>query len=347
MTGGESCHTPFGDFRLGRYPARRDEPLQAWSAADLLLLEEIHRRGIPGPDILVVNDEHGALCVALEPRELWTDSALATLALNNNLERNQRARVPVTWSTEQPNAGAALVALRIPKQLPYFQYQLAVLSRLIEPGTTVLAAGMDKHLSPRVAALLEEYIGPTERHRGQRKARLFSARRDEREGPAAEPPASYYCETLAGELQALPNVFSQERLDGGSRLLLEQLQALEPATRVVDRLVNQELAERAPHAADRRGVLVRATRAGIARTEMLTQRSDAALGGVLEAFTVEEIDLLTDYLGQLAEAMDEWLTAAVRSTPWPAALSTSQPPRRRGPRRSCRSRSAAGRGRAR
>jgi 16S rRNA G1207 methylase RsmC len=234
MTSGEPCHTPFGDFRLGRYPARRDEPLQAWCAADLLLLEEIHRLGIPGPDILVVNDEQGALCVALEPRELWTDSALATLALNKNLERNQRGRVPVRWSTERPSAGAALVALRIPKQLPYFQYQLAVLSRLIEPGATVLAAGMDKHLSPRVAVLLEEYIGPTERHRGQRKARLFSARRDEREGPAAEPPASYYCEALADELQALPNVFSQERLDGGSRLLLEQLQALEPATRVVD-----------------------------------------------------------------------------------------------------------------
>ena len=208
MSSAEFCHTPFGDFRLGRYPARRDEPLRAWCAADLLLLEEIHRLRTPGPQILVVNDEQGSLCVALQARELWTDSALAALALQYNLARNQRAPVPVTWSTTQPGAGAALVALWIPKQLPYLQYQLALLSRLIEPGTTVLAAGMDKHLSLRVATLLEEYIGPTERHRGQRKARLFSACRDDREAPAAAPPASYYCEALAGELQALPNVFS-------------------------------------------------------------------------------------------------------------------------------------------
>jgi len=234
MNSGAPCHTPFGDFRLARYPARRDEPLQAWCAADLLLLEEIHRLGTPGPDILVVNDEQGALCVALEPGELWTDSALTALALKNNVARNQRAQPRLTWSTGEPGAGAALVALRIPKQLPYFQYQLEVLSRLLEPGAIVLAAGMDKHLSPRVAALLEEYIGPTERHRGQRKARLFSARRDRRKAPAAAPMASYYCEALEGELQSLPNVFSQDRLDGGSRLLLEQLGSLAPASLVVD-----------------------------------------------------------------------------------------------------------------
>ena len=61
MTSGNLCQTPFGAFRLTRYPARREEPLQAWCAADLLLLEEIHRLETPGTDILVVNDEHGAL----------------------------------------------------------------------------------------------------------------------------------------------------------------------------------------------------------------------------------------------------------------------------------------------
>ena len=234
MTSGNLCQTPFGAFRLTRYPARREEPLQAWCAADLLLLEEIHRLETPGTDILVVNDEHGALCVALQPCGLWTHSALTALPLKGNLASNSRAQVPVTWSTAEPAPGAALVALRIPKQLPYFQYQLAVLARLTAPGTTVLAAGMDKHLSPRVAALLEEYIGPTERHRGQRKARLFSSRRNDRQAPAPVPPARYYSDTAQGELQSLPNVFSQDQLDGGSRLLLEQLPGLARASLLVD-----------------------------------------------------------------------------------------------------------------
>lgn len=236
---GQLCHTPFGDFQLQRYPARRDEPLQAWCGADLLLLEEVRRREMEGwsggAHRLVANDEHGALCVALSPAALWTDSALSALALQRNLTVSQRPPVPVIWSVEAPPAGFTLVAMRVPKQLPYFTYQLAVLARRIEPGAVVLAAGMDKHLSPRVAALLEQYIGPTERHRGRRKARLFSAVRDTRSRAApAHPGVGYHCPGLPGELISLPNVFSADRLDGGSRLLLEHLRELAPGERLLD-----------------------------------------------------------------------------------------------------------------
>jgi 16S rRNA G1207 methylase RsmC len=234
MTAGPLFQTPFGDFRLRRHPARRDEPLLAWCAADLLLLEEACQLGIPTDLTLVVNDEHGALCVPLRPRALWTDSALAALALRRNLQDNAGRDVPVVWSTAEPAAGCELIVMRIPKQLAYLEYQLEILSRIAAPAATVLAAGMDKHLSPQVAHLLERYIGPTQRHRGQRKARLFSARRDGRVSAPPTPLSSYYCEAAAGELQALPNVFSRDRVDGGSRLLLAQLPRLAAALTVHD-----------------------------------------------------------------------------------------------------------------
>ena len=234
MSADTLCQTPFGALRLQRYPTRRDEPLQAWCGADLLLLEELHRLGAGGEQLLVVNDEHGALAIPPAAGQLWTDSALAALALAHNLEANGRPAIPVTWSTDAPAATPAVVALRVPKQLPFLEYQLARLADHIAVGSTVLAAGMDKHLSPRVASLLEHYIGPTQRHRGQRKARLFSACRDGR--PAASPPgeAAYRCEAAGGELRAQANVFSRDRLDGGSRLLLEVLPRLSPAATVID-----------------------------------------------------------------------------------------------------------------
>jgi 23S rRNA (guanine1835-N2)-methyltransferase len=228
------CHTPFGDFQLHRYPARRDEPLRAWCAADLLLLEELHRRGIPGADVLVVNDEHAALCVALGARGLWTDSALSALALEQNLAANHASDVPVIWSTQEPPAVATAVVMRVPKLLPYFEYQLAWLQQHFPSGTVVLAAGMDKHLSPRTAHLLERYIGPTERHPGQRKARLFSASLEKQPLPVVPKIASYHCDALGSELEAMPNVFSQEKLDGGSRLLLQQLIDIPPAATLLD-----------------------------------------------------------------------------------------------------------------
>ena len=53
---------------------------------------------------------------------------------------------------------------------------------------------------------------------------------------AAAPPAdvAYRCAAAGGELRALPAVFSRDRLDGGSRLLLQVLPQLPAADRVID-----------------------------------------------------------------------------------------------------------------
>lgn len=226
--------SPFGTFNLARYPSRPAETLLAWCSADMLLLEEAHRRAVPGAKTLVVNDVYGALCVALEPEALWTDSALAAIALQRNADANARAPTPVQWSTQAPVAAPELVVMRVPKLRPLFEYQLAALARCVPPGVTILAAGMDKHLSPHTAQLLEHWIGPTERHPGQRKARLFSAVRDHRVAPEYEPSASYVCEPLDAPLQGLPNVFSRDRLDGGTRLLLEYLDQVPAVDSAID-----------------------------------------------------------------------------------------------------------------
>tara|TARA_R110002110_G_scaffold14698_1_gene67644 strand:- start:69654 stop:70769 length:1116 start_codon:yes stop_codon:yes gene_type:complete len=228
-------HSPYGDFSLLRYPARKQEPLLAWCAADSLLLEAAHERNADPQHSLVVNDDHGALAVAMQPAASWTDSALSAQALLNNLSANHRNAVPVAWSTERPPVQALQTVLfRIPKQLAFFRYQLALLSQILPAGATVLAAGMDKHLSPHSAALLEQYIGPVERHRGQRKARLFSAIADVT--AATELPAddSYFCPALDARLHSLPNVFSRDKFDAGSDYLIAGLSDLPPVTRAID-----------------------------------------------------------------------------------------------------------------
>jgi 23S rRNA (guanine1835-N2)-methyltransferase len=127
-----------------------------------------------------------------------------------------------------------LVVMRVPKQLSYFEHQLSQLSQLLPTGTRVLVAGMDKHLSSATASLIENYIGPTERHRGQHKARLFSACRDERHPESFSGSGEYYCDTLNRPLISLANVFAREKMDIGSRYLLDSLDTLAPTERVID-----------------------------------------------------------------------------------------------------------------
>ncbi len=229
--------SPFDPFRLRQYPPAKQG--RAYNSADTLLLEAALAGGYVADQTLVVNDEFGALCVALHAGALWTDSWLASLSLDNNLTDNGAAEIKVFWSTDDlsnrmaENAYTA-VLMKVPKQLAYFQYQLSQLSLLLAAGTPVLVAGMDKHLSPGTADLLETYIGPTARHRGQHKARLFSATRDGRRPPPYCGTGKYHCETLNSTLISLPNVFAREKMDIGSRFLLQNLDKLEPVEALID-----------------------------------------------------------------------------------------------------------------
>lgn len=226
-----------GSFELLRYPRRKNEPLQAWCAADELLLESFSEfnsaHSHAAPSILVANDEHGALCVALEPSALWTDSALAALAVRANCELNQRTQPTLVWSTQAPSAHDVAI-LRIPKQLPYFEYQLNQLAKQMQPGATLLCAGMDKHLSPKTASLIERHFGQAKRQPGRRKARVFSAVRNQSPAPPLASEARYFCEPLNSELVSLANVFSREQLDIGSRFLLDNLSQLTPVHTATD-----------------------------------------------------------------------------------------------------------------
>ncbi len=225
---------PEGRFELRRFPSRREESLQAWCGADLLLLDAARDSGLPAGDTLVVNDEHGVLATVLRPRASWTDSALSAMALSRNLERNTLPPVPVHWSIRMPGDGFRLVLLRVPKQLPYFEYQLACLQQCMVPGALLVCGGMDKHLSPHTAALVEKYFGTVTRHRGSRKARLFSASRDDRPPANVPPRPRYHCELLDADLFTGANVFSRDGVDIGSRFLLEQLPRLTPVARGAD-----------------------------------------------------------------------------------------------------------------
>lgn len=232
------CDTPFGPFQLHRYPARKQELLRAWCGADLLLLDAVAEPPLP-ESVLVVNDDYGALSLPLVAAgaacTLWTDSALAARALADNARANNSPGPSRVWSTDLPPSGATLALLRIPKQKALLEYQLAQLARVLPTGATLLAAGMDKHLPAGLGSLISRYIGPCEKLRGRYKAHAWRAQRGA-QTPAAmpDPYSSYFCEPLGATLRSLPNVFSREGLDPGTRLLLQQLPQLQPVARATD-----------------------------------------------------------------------------------------------------------------
>jgi len=224
---------PGGNLCLQRYPQRPGTPLQAWCSADSLLLEHAIASAVPATQILVVNDEFGALSLALPGATCWTDSALSQRAITENASRNQLPPPHISLLHERPPHHFKLVVLRVPKQLSLLRYQLQTLRQNLAPGTAIVCGGMDKHLPAGVADVITEFAGLTERHRGQRKARLFSAALDPgRE--SLESATEFFCAELGQTLTSLPNVFSAAQLDGGTRLLISCLEDVPRAKKIID-----------------------------------------------------------------------------------------------------------------
>ena len=231
--------TPFGEFELLPLHHHPRSPLQAWNAADEFLLQELAAQP-PAPDarVLVVNDHNGALATALHQwhPHSWNDAFTAQLALQQNLNRNGLASTAVDFiaaSTPLPVA-YDVVLLQLPKTLSLLEYQLLQLRQHIHPKTQIMAGGMIKHMPPSMTALFEKIIGPSRTSLAQKKARLIVSNFNPESNPGAVKSPRYGIDNSPLQLVNHANVFSQQKLDIGTRFLLTHFPDLSAADSILD-----------------------------------------------------------------------------------------------------------------
>ena len=235
-----SLVSPFATLELDRQPPRRDDPLQAFDAADEYLLQQVAESGLdPAARVLVLNDAFGALAASLAGHARVTssgDSHLAALALQANLARNGLAADAVSFvpASEATSGPFDLVLVRVPKTLALLEEQLIRLHGQLAPGARVIAAGMLKHLPRAAGDLLERHIGPVQASLAVKKARLLFATPETRPAVASPYPSRYRLESPALTLVNHANVFCREGLDIGTRAFLPHLPRGLGSARVAD-----------------------------------------------------------------------------------------------------------------
>ncbi|MCL7461925.1 class I SAM-dependent methyltransferase [Pseudomonas sp. NW5] len=236
---------PFASLDLLRQPTQRDDPLQAFDAADEYLLTHLHAQGLtPGSRVLLLNDSFGALGCALATHARVVssgDSFLGALALQKNLARNGLALEAVEFvpASAVPAGPFDVVLIRVPKTLALLEEQLIRLHGQLAPGAQVIAAGMLKHLPRAAGELLERYIGPVQASLAVKKARLLLCTPAARPQPVSPYPSRYTLNepALLGRPLTLlnqANVFCREGLDIGTRAFLPFLPSGLGRARVAD-----------------------------------------------------------------------------------------------------------------
>lgn len=232
--------TPFANLDLRRQPPRRDDPLQAFDAADSYLLDYLHGQQ---PDaasrVLLLNDAFGALACALAPHARVVssgDSHLGFLALQENLEHNGLPRDAVAFvpASETAEGPFDWVLIRVPKTLALLEEQLIRLHGRLAPGAQVIAGAMLKHLPRAAGDLLERYVGSVQASLAVKKARLLIATPANRPAPVSPYPTRYRLDEPPVELVNHANLFCREGLDIGTRAFLPHLPTGLGAARVAD-----------------------------------------------------------------------------------------------------------------
>ena len=231
---------PQGEFELLRNP--RNELLQAWDAADEFLLnyvDEIKLLSRYGK-FLILNDAFGALAVALanHPVYSWNDSFMAQQALRDNLLANgyPAEQVKTNSGVDFPAVTVTCVLVKIPKTLALLEYQLYALRRVLDHDTSIIAAGMARNIHRSTLELFETILGPTTTTRARKKSRLILVQRDQslKEGQSHYPDSYELQVDRNYRIINHASLFSRDRLDRGSRLLLEHMPVAERFRRIVD-----------------------------------------------------------------------------------------------------------------
>ncbi len=219
-----------GQFKLNRYPVRKQENLRAWDAADEYILQYLAEQQVPVEHmrVLILNDAFGGLSIPLSfcHPDSVTDSYISQRAVECNAELNQVDQSTIhQFNSQQPLPRKYdLVLIKIPRSLAMLEYQLQMIRSYCTAETVITGAAMSKHIHRSTLDCFERCIGETSTSLARKKARLvFSQYNDALEVSRSRYPDSYVLDSNNERYINHANVFSREKLDIGSRFLLQHI----------------------------------------------------------------------------------------------------------------------------
>jgi len=227
---------------LRRWPDFESPELQAWDAADRLILAEAGDH-LLGADVAVVGDNYGALTlgalhlgaasVRVHQDSLAGERALAANAAARSASNDPRvAHFRAVPLEAGEFAASSLVLVRLPRSLEALDEIAAVISAGAAPDVTVLAGGRLKHMSLSMNEVLLRHFGSVTATRARQKSRVLVAKHPVL-GAVAEPRRRYYAD-LGLWVVATGGVFAGASIDIGTRAMLGVLDQAPTVRRAID-----------------------------------------------------------------------------------------------------------------
>lgn len=222
---------------LNRYPKTSNNSLQAWSAIDELLLETGSLSLSDTGKTLLINDAFGALTCSLfhlNP-DVVIDRYSQVKAIRENLNNNKLKAKNLNWHKPlKVNIKSASVALiRIPKSLNLFELYLSIVQNKLDVNGTAYCGFMTRNFTPALIELAGNLFNVVEQTKAYKKARVLVLK-DPKSSVTHKTTFGDVINELGLQLKQYPGVFSADKVDIATQLLLSKLPEFEATDKILD-----------------------------------------------------------------------------------------------------------------
>lgn len=211
---------------LHRFPANKNDTLQAWDAGDEYLIHHVEDMALAdNQHILVLNDHFGALSCWFSTRHrvtVMSDSFIAHQGILNNLRHNHCEEVTYLTTMDAIPKDVDVVVMQIPRNNRHLIWQLSQLREQLPSDCAVIGVNKAKDIHSSTLKLFERYLGDTHTSLAWKKHRLVFSQPNAALNVVPED-IEWDVEHEAIHLSNRPNVYSGESLDQGARFMLKYL----------------------------------------------------------------------------------------------------------------------------
>ena len=221
-------------MKIIRFPLTKNKSLQAWNAADELIMENFQAND--NAVLAITNDRFGYLSCKLNHLKPISVIAFKSqeLALNYNLEENQLSATEdsfVSPFNSFPNKVEQAI-IKVPKSMELYRLYLEQICENSTDDIEITAAFMTKYFNKQMVEISEEYFENVEQSKAKKKARLIIMK-----GKRSFEKHELINNVKINDKLSLKQyygVFASSKIDIATRYLLENLPLLKSEMHIMD-----------------------------------------------------------------------------------------------------------------
>lgn len=224
-------------YQFDRYPQTQNHTLRAWNAGEEYMIQYLASENWLSEDLScgIFHDRFGFLTTLLHnyhPVSFLSHRSQQKAILSNLQQNNLEVDNWHNKMVDNEASGNFKTGLMVvPKSLDLWEYYLASLHHQLDKDGQVIASFMTRHFSKRMLDIPNQYFHTVEQTRARKKSRLLLLKNKIDITPKEMISTIVY---QGHEFQQWPGVFSADKIDIASQLLIDHLHIKSSDKKILD-----------------------------------------------------------------------------------------------------------------